>query len=270
MDKFDIIILGGQSNAEGGGIGPVQEEYVPDEKICHLEAEKTVEVTPDGMRVTYMDKPFVLKVADERIGKEGNEKGLTIGDFSLTFSKRYVESGMLENGRKLLIIRGAIGGTGFQKGNWGLTAQVYLKLLEMTDYALSLNPENRIVAFLWHQGESDAARNPNLNDSELFDFYKSCVKLMVDDVREKFGDMPFISGGFNNEFYQKNVRAKIIESALKGLVKEVESCDFVEGNDLQSNNQALANNDPFHFSRESIYILGNRYFDAYKNLVKGE
>ena len=261
MDKFDIIILGGQSNAEGGGIGPVQEEYVPDEKICHLEAEKTVEVTPDGMRVTYMDKPFVLKVADERIGKEGNEKGLTIGDFSLTFSKRYVESGMLENGRKLLIIRGAIGGTGFQKGNWGLTAQVYLKLLEMTDYALSLNPENRIVAFLWHQGEHDAfEKNPPEN-------YKKQLFEVISDVRSKYGNMPFIAGDFVNEWKSKNIEiCEPIINSIKGVVADLGNYAFVETSDLLSNNQTMNNGDDIHFSRESLHILGERYFETFQKI----
>ena len=33
---FDIIVLAGQSNAQGSGIGPVTEEYVPTEKVYCL------------------------------------------------------------------------------------------------------------------------------------------------------------------------------------------------------------------------------------------
>ena len=261
MDKFDIIILGGQSNAEGGGIGPVQEEYVPDEKICHLEEEKTVEVTPDGMRVTYMDKPFVLKVADERIGKEGNEKGLTIGDFSLTFAKRYVEAGLLKEDRKILIIRAAVGGTGFQKGNWGLKAQVYLKLLEMTDYALSLNPENKVVAFLWHQGEHDAfEKNPPENyKKQLFD--------VASEIRSKYGNMPFVAGDFVNEWKSKNIEiCEPIINSIKGVVADLGNSAFVETSDLLSNNQTMNNGDDIHFSRESLHILGERYFETFQKI----
>ena len=29
--SFDIILLAGQSNAEGNGVGPVTEEYLPDD-----------------------------------------------------------------------------------------------------------------------------------------------------------------------------------------------------------------------------------------------
>ena len=35
-DKYDIIILGGQSNAEGYGLGAVSEEYIPDERIVWM------------------------------------------------------------------------------------------------------------------------------------------------------------------------------------------------------------------------------------------
>ncbi len=35
-DKFDIIIQGGQSNAEGTGVGEVANAFIPNEKICYL------------------------------------------------------------------------------------------------------------------------------------------------------------------------------------------------------------------------------------------
>ena len=35
-EKFDIIIIAGQSNAEGFGVGPVECEYVPSDRILWL------------------------------------------------------------------------------------------------------------------------------------------------------------------------------------------------------------------------------------------
>lgn len=55
--------------------------------------------------------PYVLDIAKER--NNGIE---AVGDFSLSFAKKYVESGMLKEGRKLLIVRTAVGGTGFKRG----------------------------------------------------------------------------------------------------------------------------------------------------------
>ena len=259
MEKYDIIILAGQSNAEGTGIGLVEQEYVPDERVLFLDAEKTVEVAPEGMRVTYADKPFVIKQAEENI----NEAGEKVGNFSLSFAKRYVAAGLLQEGRKLLIIRAAIGGTGFQKGNWGLTAPLYLKMLEMTDYALSLHPENRVAAFLWHQGEHDAF------EGNLPENYKKQLFEMITDFRLRYGNMPFIAADFVNEWKTLNIDicAPIIE-VIKEVSRDLGNGAFVETADLLSNNQTLKNGDNIHFSRQSLQILGGRYFDAFQRLKK--
>lgn len=124
-------------------------------------------------------------------------------------------------------MRAAVGGTGFVKGMWGLKDQLYLKMLEMTDYALSLNQANRVVGFLWHQGECDAFEK---NEPDVF---KQQLASMIRDVRVRYGtELPFIAG------------------------------------DLLSNNQKTGNGDDIHFCREALYVLGRRYFSAYKDVCK--
>ena len=81
-EKYDIFIQAGQSNAEGSGLGPVTEEYIPDERICYLEAPKTVIVTDSGLDIQFLNVPFALNVATEHGTVED-----PVGDFSLTFSK---------------------------------------------------------------------------------------------------------------------------------------------------------------------------------------
>ena len=44
--KFDIIIQAGQSNSEGFGLGPVEKEYIPTEKIWQLDALKRATPLP--------------------------------------------------------------------------------------------------------------------------------------------------------------------------------------------------------------------------------
>ena len=39
-EKFDIIIQGGQSNAEGIGIGAVESEYQPLKNVLYLNTQK--------------------------------------------------------------------------------------------------------------------------------------------------------------------------------------------------------------------------------------
>ena len=255
-EKFDIVIQGGQSNAEGCGIGFVDTEYKPCEDIVYLDIRKKVETTENSVIITYSEEPCEIKIAEERYIEDGKR-----GDFALTFSQEYIRRGFLKNNRKLLIVRAAVGGTGFQKEQWGLGKQLYAKLLEMTDYALSLNSENKIVGFLWHQGEHDAFEG---NTPE--NYYKQ-FKEMVLDVRSRYGSMPFVAGDFCREWKDKNLAiCQPIVNTIKRVVDEIGNAGFVTTADLLSNNQKTGNGDEIHFCRESLYTLGKRYFEEFYKL----
>ena len=258
MEKFDIVIQAGQSNAEGMGIGEVERKYEENENIFHLNAEKTVEYPPERVTVTFADKPFSLEVADEREYTQGK-----LGDFSLSFSCSYIKNGLLSEDRKLLIVRAAIGGTGFQKGHWTKDGELYLKMLEMCDYALDLNPENRIVGFLWHQGEHDA-----LEGNSPENYYNQLSEL-VQTVRNRYGKIPFIAGDFVKEWKTKNITiCQPIVDVIKKVVKDMGNAGFVETSDLLSNNEKTGNGDDIHFCRDALYELGNRYFDEFSKLYE--
>lgn len=256
--KFDIIIQGGQSNAEGCGRGPVTQELNLSENVFYLYAEKTVTVGQDNLNIVFHDKPFVIEPAKER--GEGEDK---VGDFSLTFAEEYEKAGLLAKDRKLLIIRAGVGGAGFQKKHWGLQDCLYLKLLELVDYALSLNSENRVVAFLWHQGEHDAFEK---NTPEN---YKEQLSALIGGVRSQVGaKIPFIAGEFVADWTSKNIDicAPILQ-VIREVVAENGNGGFVETGDLLSNDQKIKNGDDIHFCRESLHILGRRYFGEYKRII---
>ncbi len=255
--KFDIIILAGQSNAEGTGYGPVREELMPrlSENIYQLEAEKTVEHLPEELIITYADKPFLIGKAEEYL----SEGIYPTGNLALSFAEQYEKISLQEN-RKVLIVKAAVGGSGFKKGQWGAGKQLYNKMLEMVDYALSLNTENRVVAFLWHQGEHDAFEK---NDPNV---YKEQLKAVVEGVRDRYGaGIPFLAGDFVNEWKSLYLEdcERILEK-IKEVVAEVKIAAFIETSDLLSNNQKVQNGDNIHFCREDLYVLGRRYFEKYQ------
>ena len=77
MDKYDIIVLGGQSNASGTGIGEVSREYVPNEKILFFTDFATPSfVRVDGVITLKMQNQETnqIVIADEHI-KKGNKTG---------------------------------------------------------------------------------------------------------------------------------------------------------------------------------------------------
>ena len=85
-EAFDVIIQAGQSNAEGCGLGPVDVPYQTTVKIWAMEQNGTI------------------GVAAERVC--GNE---ICSNFALSFADEYVKAGFLKEGRRVLILRTAVG-----------------------------------------------------------------------------------------------------------------------------------------------------------------
>ena len=96
-DVFDIIIQAGQSNAEGCGVGDTDAPYVPCDAVWYLEPDLTV------VPATEKAEHNVIRT-----------------NFALPFVTEYLKDGRLPEGRKLLILRTSVGGTGFLDKRWGM------------------------------------------------------------------------------------------------------------------------------------------------------
>ena len=258
MTNYDIIIQAGQSNAEGCGYGPVTKEFVPSPNAFYLSSEKTVDVIDGLLKIEYADVPFEIVPAEERIIND-----ITYGDFSLTFAEEYEKAGLLKEGRKILIVRAAVGGTGFCVKQWGIGMQLYDKLLEMTEYALNLGGDNRIVAFLWHQGERDSI------EEGAYQNYKELLTAQTADFRARYGEVPFIAADFVHDWKSKYwEECERVVQITREITKEIGNAGFVETSDLKSNHQQNGEEctDDIHFCRESLHVLGRRYFDVFQKI----
>ena len=248
-EKFDVLIQAGQSNSEGYGFGPVDEPY------------------RENDRVWYLNGDFTLTPAAEKVN--GNE---IQSNFSLAFAEEYVKNGFLAEDRKLLIVRSAVGGTGFLDNQWKPEDPLFLRMMEMTRCAMALNPENRLRALLWHQGETDAGLHAS------YDVHYAHLSTLLRLVREAFDApaLPFVAGDFVQHWKGDNMEVCIpVVDAIRAVCRDCGSGAFVETDGLLSNMQELRRNplgweDPIHFSRKSIYILGRRYFEAWREIAKEE
>jgi len=254
---YDIFIEAGQSNAEGFGHGPSSDTYTPDHRILYLNGSHPLAEDYDP------SAPYVLEVADERPAPQlGTDDKLS--DLSLTFARDYVDAGLLQPGRKLLIVRTAVGGTGFMFNQWEMDAPLYLRMLSMTDHAMNLHPDCRLKGVIWHQGEHEAfeGNTPSRYHGQLLDLLNS-VK-----ARYNCPKLPFICGGFCDEWVQKFlVPCNAIMQVLQDVAAEMGGA-FIPTQDLLSNNQKTGDGDDIHFCRESLHILGHRYFTAYQTIRK--
>lgn len=245
-ERFDIFIQAGQSNSEGYGVGPTEHPYESNELVW------------------YMNGDFTITRAAEYV--MGNE---TLSNFSLSFARKYLEAGLLEQGRKLLVLRCGVGGTGFLDDHWKLTDDCYLRMMEMISTALELNEENRLLGLLWHQGETDAVHNAS------YRVHYDHLMGLVQSVRKEFQvpAMPFIAGDFVHHWKGENAEicAPVID-AIRAVCQDCGHGAFVETDGLLSNLQELGRStqcglemiqDNIHFSRNSLYLLGERYFEVY-------
>lgn len=270
-NKFDIIIVAGQSNAEGNGIKKDDKEIISD-KVYQIADKNYIgtKVLDDGKVIIDMVYPteMVFEKAHERVDANGNK----FADFSETFAKCYIDGGYLKKGRKVLIIKTAVGGTGFARKEWGVGSILFERLNLMVDYGLSRNKENRIVALLWHQGEHDSFENAELGVKERYNFYYEHFKEQMLAFRKKYGkDIPVIAGEMANswaELSENKAKCDAVEKATKDLCREIGKASVASSEGLLSNDDAFKNGDNLHFCAESVYELGRRYYSLFEKITK--
>lgn len=270
-EKFDIILLAGQSNSSGYGEGPVTKEYIPNERVLLMENDAVpyYYVPEAGSPYRFLMKFLnpaarnTVRIADEVLCDYGK-----ISNLAITFAEGYAKE-CLAPDRKVLIIDSGYGGTGFTCPGWGVGNPLHNRMMDMVKLALSCNPENRIVAFLWHQGEHDVVENPDCDPDILCRKHKANLSGMLNDFYTTFHckSVPFITAGFCNEWYQSHKEgADAVMKAIRECAEEIGG-RYVDVSDLKSNNQVLGNGDVIHFSRESQHIMGQRFFREYMDLV---
>jgi hypothetical protein len=248
-ERFDVIIQAGQSNAEGCGYGPVEAPFVPNDSIWTLNPDFTISKTCESVR-------------ENRIA----------GNFAFSFAESYMKKGLLAPDRKLLVILSAVGGTGFSDNRWKVGDDLYERLMQMIRTSMELNPENRAAVFLWHQGETDAVLNAD------YGFYFEHFTNLMSAVRKECRDvkLPFGAGDFVQDWKKDKDNNKFCLPVIKAI-SDVCAGDtygrFVETDGLKSNAEEKGSDHPadledkIHFSRRSLYALGERYFDAFCEII---
>lgn len=143
-DGYDIIVIGGQSNAVGAGRGSYRDSMKsPTLDLRIFQLGRNIEncVAHEGQVIP----------ATETLEHWFNCPSSKAVGFGLPFARRWAAH-RLKGSRKVLILPGAYGGSTVRQ--WQET--LWPALRAQIRQALNLGSgQNRIVAFLWSQGESD-------------------------------------------------------------------------------------------------------------------
>lgn len=238
--SYDIILVAGQSNAEGYGRGDEDFKFVPHDPIYG-----------------YTEKKGIHLACDKKYGRRR-----TSASFCLYFGEEYVKAGLLKPGRKLMLLNTAVGGTGFSDHRWGIGEDLFERMIRLAREVIALNPENEIKAFLWHQGETDVYGKTGGAP------YAKLLGTLISETQSRLdiAHVPFIAGNMVPGWMQLNPGAYEIAESARKLMESLPLGGYAESDGLVANSAE----DNIHFSRKSCVELGRRYFQVYLEKIAAQ
>ena len=258
-----LVLLVGQSNMAGRGYaGPDDLVAIPNLLMIRpdFKWQPAIEpITRDRKFIgTFQQSGEKIVGSDpfETVLPEGDQKVVGVG-LGRTFGRLLAEA---NPGKVVGLIPCAVGGTSISAwmpggiDNYDHENHPYDNAVIK---AAEAQKSGKIVAILWHQGETDA----KLQTAD----YTEKLRTVVHNFRRDLhldNDVPFIAGD-RASFYREDIRENIgiVDQALETLVKEEPSFGCVTTKDM------MHRGDNLHFDTESLHKLGERYFKAYLQLI---
>lgn len=240
---YDIFLIAGQSNTHLG--------YKLDSVLdaTDIRIKQLGRFDAENLRVIAAAEPLQHWTATP------NDIG-----FALTFAKLYQAQHLAANRRVLLIPCGH-GSTGFSAGHWNKGDGLYADALQRTRYALSLNPGSRLVAILWHQGESDVAWLP----------YQQALDSMIVNMRSDIAGMqniPFLLGGMVPYWVAQDSARMVQQAILAATPQRVAMTAYVSPYYPAVIKKTDITSIPEHYDARAQRELGRRYFRVLDSLLK--
>ncbi len=278
-----IILIGGQSNAEGCAWG--------DFLTGNFEADRIAKFTNGFSNVTIF-----ARNSDASINTNGDHRGVAVGgvapvkvsdatgDYRRTFGPEVGLAEYLEEkypGEKFYIMKYAVGGSmlgvdwivGETKEQNGLLLQAFEKKLQNSltyvDEVLNLRPE--IIAFCWMQGEGDAQPG-------WYEYYYERQLALMDYIRREYSyyspknGIAFIDAGISdarhnmtgNYYWPKYVEINQTKKDLAARSKMNYYIDTI-GAGMSTYED---NTDYAHYGVKSMILLGRLFGECVEDVLK--
>jgi hypothetical protein len=236
---YDVILLAGQSNMVGWSGGGVN---------------SAIDTTDPRIRCwpgTGPNLGQIILAADPLPHRE--LRGINDIGLGMTFAREYVKT--IPFNRSVLLVCAALGGTGFIGNRWNPGNDLHSWAVSAVNQVLGLDPSNKFVAILWHQGEADVG---NSNYQSQLDAGLTAFRAQITGA----ANVPIITGDFveawvgtesdriatQNIIRQTNIRLPgIAHASATGTTGPI--------------------GDPLHFSAADCRVMGKRYYVAYQSLL---
>jgi len=231
--NYDIFLVMGQSNA-----------------VARNTIDFTYPANSTIKALNHVDNNVVDAV--DPLPVPAPEGGEGVG-FSVTVARSWAANN-LSAGRSILIINCARGGTSFSGGTWVTGGIGTQWCLNRTTLAFSFPGTHRLIAVLWHQGESDAI------NSVIPATHANNLMTLIAYVRATFpgasGSTPWIAGRLPATWLGTNPIYNAIDRVVANVryLVRYASCIANEG--------ITGLSDSIHFNAVSQRAMGALYYSA--------
>jgi hypothetical protein len=255
FEGFDILILAGQSNT-----------YV---------AQNSLDITDVKNQDIYMVRTAAAMAVPERSAYLNYMQD----GIATEFARRYAAT-QLSPTRKLLIIDGGAGGTGFLNQNngtidWDANTGLYaLSVKDLVNSVMSANSQNKIIGMLWQQGENNGYPADStyavLNQVDYQSSWLGMIKYFEVNVTGFSSATPVFNGQMVYDWMmQDTTNRKPVDDALRNLSNLRDNTFYIASDTsmgLYKINSYSPSGDLVHYGSSAL-DLGGRYFDAYQNYL---
>ncbi|OUE21021.1 hypothetical protein BFL36_11170 [Clavibacter michiganensis] len=246
-EGYDVVVVLGQSNAQGVGAGydPALDVAVPGlDQLAGSGAQA-------GRIVPAKDSLHHVTTWVNAGGVPSVGPGMELGRRLLAEARP---------GRKVLLVPAAMASTsmtgdGYYAWNPADTrarVNLFTRALGQIDQALAQDPDNRLLAVVWAQGESDATRTTG-------DGYQSMLLDLVDRLDARYGAVPFLISGMVPEWLAGSSQRQAIDTAQQGLPALRPNVQYVPGAAGYSRSE-----DVIHYTAPGARVMGAKQFAAYQ------
>lgn len=212
---YDIIGWGGQSNSYAGE--PHLEGAVED-----VQPHVTLDATdPDVYELDRTGSGVAILAEDQLANYGGGAHSDWVGP-CLAFAKWYKANGYLATGRKILIVHGGDGGTGFGNNSWNKGDTQYEDFKTRLLHAKTLGGDvNRIKMLMMNLGESDSGNGRHVT-------FKASAITFIDDIRSDLSepDLPIVFGGMVNSWVILDANRMSVQADMTDLPNQRDYVGF--------------------------------------------